>query len=31
VLPNPIALPDREEISYIRPPISDQTFVPQKY
>lgn len=31
VLPEPVSLPDREDVSYIRPPISEQTFVPQKY
>ena len=31
VAPEPIPLPDREDISYIRPPISEQTFVPQQY
>lgn len=30
--PKPIKLPPREEIeAYVRPPISDQTFVPDKY
>ena len=31
VVPDPIQLPDREDLSYIRPPISEQTFVPQRY
>lgn len=31
VLPNPVDLPEREEIAYVRPPIHEQTFVPQKY
>jgi polyphosphate kinase 2 len=31
VVPNPVTLPDRDENAYIRPPISEQTFVPQKY
>jgi polyphosphate kinase 2 len=30
-VPDPVELPEREDISYIRPPISEQTFVPQKY
>ena len=30
--PEPIELPPRQEASgYVRPPISDQTFVPKKY
>jgi len=29
--PAPIKLPQRERSSYVRPPISDQTFVPQVY
>jgi polyphosphate kinase 2 len=31
VLPDPVELPEREDLSYIRPPITDQTFVPAKY
>lgn len=31
VVPNPVTLPDRDDNAYIRPPISEQTFVPQKY
>ncbi len=31
VLPNPVDLPDREEMAYVRPPIHEQTFVPQEY
>jgi polyphosphate kinase 2 len=31
VLPDPVKLPEREDLSYIRPPITDQTFVPAKY
>jgi len=31
VLPEPVVLPQRKETSYIRPPISEQTFVPQRY
>jgi polyphosphate kinase 2 len=31
VLPEPVELPERKEASYIRPPISEQTFVPQSY
>jgi polyphosphate kinase 2 (PPK2 family) len=29
VLPDPVVLPEREELPYVRPPMSDQTFVPQ--
>ncbi|MGO9096071.1 MAG: polyphosphate kinase 2 [Bryobacteraceae bacterium] len=29
--PAPIKLPEREKSSYVRPPISDQTFVPRVY
>lgn len=31
VLPEPVVLPERKEASYIRPPISEQTFVPRMY
>lgn len=31
VVPDPVVLPDREEIAYVRPPISEQTFVPLEY
>lgn len=31
VVPEPVALPDREEVAYVRPPIHEQTFVPQEY
>ena len=31
VVPDPVQLPDREDISYIRPPITEQTFVPEQY
>ena len=31
VVPDPVQLPEREDRSYIRPPISEQTFVPQQY
>ena len=31
VVPDPVLLPDREDMPYVRPPISEQTFVPQKY
>ncbi len=31
VVPEPVSLPDREEVAYVRPPISEQTFVPMKY
>jgi len=29
--PAPVKLPEREKSSYVRPPISDQTFVPRVY
>lgn len=29
VLPDPVMLPDREDIPYVRPPMHEQTFVPQ--
>lgn len=31
VVPDPVMLPEREEIAYVRPPISEQTFVPLRY
>ena len=31
VTPEPVRLPAREEIGYVRPPITEQTFVPQSY
>jgi polyphosphate kinase len=31
VVPNPVDLPELKDISYIRPPIHEQTFVPQRY
>jgi len=31
VVPELVDLPEREDISYIRPPIHEQTFVPQRY
>jgi polyphosphate kinase 2 len=31
VVPEPVTLPEREDISYIRPPITEQTFVDQRY
>ena len=31
VMPDPVPLPDRDDISYIRPPMSEQTFVPLLY
>ncbi len=31
VVPDPVAIPEMEESSYIRPPITEQTFVPQLY
>jgi hypothetical protein len=29
--PEPIKLPDRVRSAYVRPPITDQTFVPEIY
>ncbi len=29
--PTSIELPEREESAYVRPPMSDQTFVPEEY
>lgn len=31
VTPEPVGLPEREDFAYVRPPISEQTFVPKKY
>jgi polyphosphate kinase 2 len=31
IMPDPVVLPEREDIPYIRPPMTDQTFVPQRY
>jgi polyphosphate kinase len=31
VVPAPVDLPDRQDIPYVRPPMHDQTFVPQVY
>ena len=31
VVPEQVVLPEREDIAYVRPPINEQTFVPQKY
>ncbi len=31
VTPEPVMLPDRKEIAYVRPPIGEQTFVEQQY
>lgn len=31
VLPEPVPLPDRQDIPYVRPPMHEQTFVPQVY
>ncbi len=31
IVPDPVELPDREEIPYVRPPMQDQTFVPLIY
>ena len=31
VVPDPVALPEQEDHAYVRPPMQDQTFVPQNY
>jgi hypothetical protein len=31
VTPGPVSLPSREDYAYMRPPISEQTFVPENY
>jgi hypothetical protein len=31
VTPSPVTLPDMREIAYMRPPMLEQTFVPQLY
>jgi len=31
IVPDPVVIPEREDLSYIRPPASDQTFVQQLY
>ena len=31
VVPEPVVLPERKDMPYVRPPKSEQTFVPQKY
>ena len=31
VLPEPVTLPSREDRAYVRPPMSEQTFVPERY
>ena len=31
VLPEPVELPDREHLAYVRPPMQEQTFVPNQY
>ncbi|HEY4607389.1 MAG TPA: polyphosphate kinase 2 [Acidimicrobiia bacterium] len=31
VVPDPVELPEREEVAYVRPPIHEQTFVPNTY
>lgn len=31
VVPDPVDLPEREDMAYLRPPINEQTFVPQEY
>jgi polyphosphate kinase 2 len=31
MLPDPVTLPEREDVPYVRPPMDEQTFVPQRY
>ena len=31
VVPEPVELPDRKDIPYVRPPMHEQTFVPIEY
>ena len=31
VVPDPVVIPEREDIAYVRPPMADQTFVPQRW
>jgi polyphosphate kinase 2 len=31
IVPDPVVIPDRENVPYIRPPMGDQAFVPQLY
>jgi polyphosphate kinase 2 len=31
VLPEPVRLPDREDVPYVRPPMNEQTFVTKRY
>ena len=31
IVPEPVVVPEREDESYIRPPVDDQTFVNQIY
>jgi polyphosphate kinase 2 len=31
IVPDPVVIPEREDMAYIRPPIADQTFVPLLY
>ncbi|HSF86119.1 MAG TPA: polyphosphate kinase 2 [Acidimicrobiia bacterium] len=31
VVPDPVELPDRENMAYVRPPMNEQTFVPLRY
>jgi len=31
VMPDPVSLPERERVAYVRPPMQEQTFVPQRY
>ncbi len=31
VMPDPVALPEREDFPYVRPPMGEQTFVPARY
>ncbi len=29
VVPEPVVIPEREDLAYVRPPMAEQTFVPQ--
>ena len=31
LVPDPVVIPEREDEHYIRPPVHEQTFVPQLY
>ena len=31
IVPDPVTIPEQEDMAYIRPPMHEQTFVPQLY